>query len=708
MEYKTVRVKLPKLRTKQSKTWRSILLFLSKLPVWTPKDYLKLSKAGYQGNPAVYRCVTEIASTVAGSLYWKLNKIPKGESGEKEELKNHALLKVLKRPNPKESKYKFIEKVIAYLLLAGNTYLERVGPTRGAPKELYCPRPDRMRVIPGTTLELVGGYTYDSGKGDPTPFKPEEILHLKLFNPTDDWYGMSPLEAAAKGVDISNMLMSWNYKLLENDCRPPGGLSTESNLTDAQFERVKKDLKEKYQGYENAGEPLLLEGGLKWQSFSIPPKDADWLGLDKATDKKICMVYNIAPELIGDSDNKTYSNYQEARKALYMEVALPLMEMLKDEFNYWLVPAFVDPEANYTLELDFDKDKIEAIQEDRNKAYERTAKAWWLSVNEKREATGFESWGTVGDVILVPIGLVPLGVSSVDDDSDSDKGTGSQIITKSSEVNNKGFWQKLERKEALWRNFVSRVKAKERPFVDQVAKYLKAQSKTVKGNLEGLISLSQILPEGLLDLDKEIGKYQEKFLPWYSFTFTTALEAGLEASKGSLYELDMKQGRDLINMDPELMAKLTEMIVFSGTKINEFTMTLIMDTLRIAEFDNWTVEEFTQEILNKFNQFNAFRSRRIARTEAMKVENYGQHEGYKESQFIQSRGWLSAFTPKTREDHKIADQKYSDNPISLNEPFDVGGELMMFPGDSSLGASASNIINCLCSTYPDVQESLKE
>ncbi len=124
--------------------------------------------------------------------------------------------------------------------------------------------------------------------------------------------------------------------------------------------------------------------------------------------------------------------------------------------------------------------------------------------------------------------------------------------------------------------------------------------------------------------------------------------------------------------------------------------------LIIAEADNWTVEEFTQEIHRKLNRFSVWRSRLISRTETGKVENWGTFEGYKQSEFIERKGWLSAFTKDTRPEHADADAQYSDDPIPLDEPFIVMGERLMFPLDPA--GSAKNVCNCLCSTYPDVKE----
>ena len=38
----------------------------------------------------------------------------------------------------------------------------------------------------------------------------ETVLHLKLFNPLDDYYGMSPLEAARAAIDTHNAASAWN------------------------------------------------------------------------------------------------------------------------------------------------------------------------------------------------------------------------------------------------------------------------------------------------------------------------------------------------------------------------------------------------------------------------------------------------------------------------------------------------------------------
>ncbi|WP_204275477.1 hypothetical protein, partial [Enterobacter hormaechei] len=80
------------------------------------------------------------------------------------------------------------------LMVSGNAYLEAVR-LDGVPRELYVLRPDRMQVVPGADGwpaaydYTVGGRTlrYDQAAGAVPP-----ILHLGLFHPTDDHYGLSP------------------------------------------------------------------------------------------------------------------------------------------------------------------------------------------------------------------------------------------------------------------------------------------------------------------------------------------------------------------------------------------------------------------------------------------------------------------------------------------------------------------------------------
>jgi len=390
---------------KQSLTWRALMaLWQMRDAVWTPKDYGRLTEAGYENCTVVYACVNLLARTVAGIpliLYRRTGK-------KVAEIEDHPILTIMGRPNPQEAGPRFREKVIAYLLLAGNSYIEGAGPVSGPPKELYTPRPDRMKVLPGDSINPIRGYEYVAG-GSKVPLPLEAVLHLRLFHPRDDFYGLSPLEVAAKAVDISNMGMAWNMKLLENDCRPPGGLHTTGNLSDEQFDRLNTQIKEKIAGFENAGTPLLLEGGLEWQSYALSPKDMDWLNSEKMTSRWICSIFpGISPELIGDSENKTFSNYQDARKALYIEGALPLLNWFLMELNAWLVPQFGEG-----LFLGYDRDDIEELQEERERLYNRLEKAWWVSINEKRRACGYEDWPGA-DVLMVPGGVIPLESISSD------------------------------------------------------------------------------------------------------------------------------------------------------------------------------------------------------------------------------------------------------------------------------------------------------
>lgn len=384
------------------------LLWQGAQPVWTKDNYIGLTEAGYKNCMTAYACINLIARNVAG-IPWLAYKMPGSKKERITELEeNHPLRKILERPNPGEGKSRFLEKVVAYLLLSGNSYIKKVGPGAEGqeiknPRELYSIRPDRMTALQNKISKEIVAWEYRTGETKEN-WLAADVLHLKTFNPLDDVYGLSPLRAASRGIDIYNMGMSWNLKLLQNDARPPGAMVAQGALTDEQHERLKREIEEKISGYENAGKPLLLEAGLDWKSFAITPKDADWLNSDKTNSRKICAVFNVAPELIGDSENKTYSNYQEARRALYMDNIIPLSSWLRDELNNWLTPLF-----GSNLKLDFDRDRIDAIQEDRNAVWKRMETAWWLKLNEKRVACDYEEVPE-GDVIIVPANYLPLSM----------------------------------------------------------------------------------------------------------------------------------------------------------------------------------------------------------------------------------------------------------------------------------------------------------
>ncbi|MBI5427268.1 MAG: phage portal protein [Nitrospinae bacterium] len=369
------------------------------------RNYESYAREGYLENSVVYACIREIAEASAG-VPWFLSR--RREDGAMEEVADHPVLRLIERPNPLQGQFEFFEYVIAFLYLSGNAYIESAGPEGGsrAPRELYVLRPDRMSILPDP-VNLVAGYEYKVG-GETARLPKERVLHLKLFNPLDDWYGLSPVQVAALPIDKMNGGDRWNAALLRNAAVPSGALVSKQNLTDEQFKRLEGELRDKYQGAVNARKPLLLEGDLDWKEIGVSPKDMDWVEGLKFSALQIAQIYNVPPELIG-LQPATHQNRKEARKALYTEVVLPALRRLRDALNVWLVPQFAgESPAGENLFLDFDADQVEALSEDREALWNRANQNTFLTVNEKRQMVGYPAVPD-GDVVLALVSQASPG-----------------------------------------------------------------------------------------------------------------------------------------------------------------------------------------------------------------------------------------------------------------------------------------------------------
>ena len=373
---------------KASRTGPAVALYAAGRPVWTARNYPALTRAGYLKNPVVYRSVRMVAEA-AGSVAWLLYD---GAA----ELDDHPLLRLLARPNPRQSGADFLEAVYGHLLVSGNCYAEAV-TLGGEVRELHALRPDRMSVVPDASgwpaaFEYAANGRvvrfHQDGAGPQNGRNVPPILHVLNFHPLDDHYGFPALEAAAASLDLHNAASAWNKALLDNAARPSGALVYEgkdgANLSEEQFERLRDELGTNFQGAPNAGRPLLLDGGLSWQAMSHSPKEMDFLELKNGAAREIALAFGVPPMLLGIPGDNTYSNYREANLAFWRQTVLPLVSRMAEALGNWLTPAWGEG-----LRLGFDADRIEALSVEREALWRRVQEADFLTPDEKREAVGY-------------------------------------------------------------------------------------------------------------------------------------------------------------------------------------------------------------------------------------------------------------------------------------------------------------------------------
>jgi len=335
-----------------------------------PRSYEAQVRSGYAGNAIAQRAVKVIAESVAGAPLTAsdpaLPALVSARSG------GQALL----------------ETLAAQLLLHGNAYVQLLRDAEGGVAELFALRPERVSV----ECDAQGwpaAYRYTLGaqvtRLNVDPVRPQ-IVHLKTFNPVDDHYGMGALGAASGAVAIHNAAATWNKALLDNAARPSGALVYDpgdgSNLSGEQFARLKAEMEAGFAGAGNAGRPMLLEGGLKWQALSLSPAEMDFVGLKAAAAREIALAFGVPPMLLGLPGDATYANYKEASRALWRLTVLPLAGTILTGIAQGLSGWF----EGATMAVDLNQ--VSVLAEDRERLWRVVGAAGFLSDAEKRDMLG--------------------------------------------------------------------------------------------------------------------------------------------------------------------------------------------------------------------------------------------------------------------------------------------------------------------------------
>ena len=354
----------------------SSLVALANLPTgqWGRMDAGALMRDGYIGNAVAYRCVRMIAEAAAS--------IPLTSNDE-------DAAQLLAHPSPDEAGHVFLERLYGDLQITGNAWAEAVTLAGDAqPKGIFPRRADTVRAETSAQGALTG-WAVRQRRGQRIIQREADgwspVLHLKLYHPSDGIYGLSPLAAARKALDLHNGAAAWAKALIDNAARPSGALvygRDGGSLTPDQFDRLKAELEATHTGSANAGRPLLLDGGLDWKPMSLTPADMDFAGTRHAAAREIALAFGVPPMLLGIPGDNTYATYREANIAFWRLTVLPLVQKVASALSIWLSARFDD------VAITPDLDEVPAFAAEREALWSRLEAASFLTDAEKRKLAG--------------------------------------------------------------------------------------------------------------------------------------------------------------------------------------------------------------------------------------------------------------------------------------------------------------------------------
>lgn len=604
------------------------------------------------------------------------------------------------------------------MLLGGESGFEMVRSKRGDYSELWIRQPKQFTPKVNKSQARYGGvvsYRIEDTYAEPYEVPPEEFVHFKFYNPQNPWRGLAPISAVRMGILIDQFSQAWSRMFFKNGARPDIAIITPQGLTETERKSIEARFKVEHSGLENAHLPIVLEQGVTdIKPFTMPPKDLEWVKQRELSREEIGAIFGVPDEIMGWGRN-TYENFEYAMKALWRITLLPLVGMRDSTLTRFFTHAGL-LKAGQRVESNLSA--VDILQEDRSGKFAQAAQLFGMGVpfntiNDKLNLDiGHVEGGDTGYLPggLKPVGepepepepvIVPVPTPAIEPEQElepepeeiDDEEEPAEQEEKGLKAESVPFGGELHK--ALWLLFKGLQETRERAMQRLLKREFQAQQNRVAAALRERSDVPAV---------SEIFDYQAERQAWgnaFRQCITDTVAAGdRHAGDQKLILSPMERSLDALTKidltNPAVIAAIELLLWLFVDEVTEETQAEIASLLKKAVETGLAIAAIGEGLAALYDGFKGYRAERIARTETMKAFNYGTSERYR-ADGVKKRGWLATLDDRTRDEHASA----HGTELPIDQPFTVGGEELMYPGDPN--GSPENIINCRCTVYPVIE-----
>lgn len=244
------------------------------------------------------------------------------------------------------------------------------------------------------------------------------------------------------------------------------------------------------------------------------------------------------------------------------------------------------------------------------------------------------------------------------------------------------YWKAIDRNRGVW----------ERRVIDQVRDRLQEERKAVVQAIEseGPDAAGAAV---INDADRWRDLLIRIYLSVGDFFGRMILENGFKAVPLSMQRKEAVPEEALDLMTREVLSWIQREAGSKIAGIKQTTLKKIRKQLSDGIAEGESIPNLVKRIDKLYlKKIIPNRSKVIARTEVIQASNLGSRAGALATGLTLDHEWISTQDGRVRDAHASVDGQ--KQPVET--PYAVAGEQLMFPGDSSLGASSWNTVQCRC------------
>lgn len=330
-----------------------------------------------------------LVSSDMGSFPIHINKRVKTELGEGKQLDRKHPANVLRKPNPRMTRFTFIQTLASHAMRRGNgySYVRRDGG--GRPVELLILDPTcTWPVVRNGVLWYVTQVASKLLRLDA-----EDVIHIKGLG-NDGIQGYDILSYAKKTLSLAMGTREHRINYFKQGAKPSVILEAPGQIPPKVMKQIKSQWGKLYSGVSNHHRTAILQMGTSAKVLSQSARDSQLLEGQEFDVMQISAITGVPPHKIGGRGRGGYASLEAENEAYMSDCIAHWVTAFEQEFTDKLLTEKEKDTSSHTIEI-MTQAKVKANLIARYQAYALGITNRFMTPNDARRLEGLNPvpWG---------------------------------------------------------------------------------------------------------------------------------------------------------------------------------------------------------------------------------------------------------------------------------------------------------------------------